>query len=238
MKSLFLLVLFTSLSLQAGIINPPSGNAANLTGGLGGSVPYQSAASTTAMLANGSSGQVLTSSGGTSAPTWTSVSGRQTGDGFFTYKLTCGAGSMAADGSSQLRSGGAGCGGGSCANLFAAIGTTYGSVDGTHFTLPNPQGVYVRGAGTQTIAGVVYTGTQGTTQGDQMQGHFHSISASPANPLSNSTGKSPDAGTGLPLGTNTTLSVGAPTSDGVNGTPRTGTETTPANIAALNCIVY
>jgi hypothetical protein len=51
-----------------------AGTANNLSGGTGGSLPYQSSASTTAMLANGTSGQVLTSSGGTSAPTWSSPS--------------------------------------------------------------------------------------------------------------------------------------------------------------------
>ena len=48
-----------------------TGEAADLTGGLGGQIPYQSAANTTAFLANGSSGQVLTSAGTTAAPTWT-----------------------------------------------------------------------------------------------------------------------------------------------------------------------
>lgn len=47
-----------------------SGKATNIVGGLGGSVPYQSAVDTTVLLANGSSGQVLTSAGGTSAPSW------------------------------------------------------------------------------------------------------------------------------------------------------------------------
>jgi hypothetical protein len=47
-----------------------SGIATNIGGGLGGSVPYQTAVNTTALLANGSSGQVLTSGGGTNAPSW------------------------------------------------------------------------------------------------------------------------------------------------------------------------
>ena len=47
--------------------------ATNLTGGVGGSLPYQSAASTTAMLANGTAGQVLTSQGTTLAPIWGSL---------------------------------------------------------------------------------------------------------------------------------------------------------------------
>jgi len=55
-----------------------AGTATNLAGGLGGSVPYQSAADTTVLLANGTAGQVLTSNGTTLAPSWTTVSG--TGD--------------------------------------------------------------------------------------------------------------------------------------------------------------
>ncbi len=47
--------------------------ATNIAGGAGGSIPYQSAAGTTAMLANGSLSQVLTSAGGTSAPTFTAL---------------------------------------------------------------------------------------------------------------------------------------------------------------------
>lgn len=43
----------------------------NILGGVQGSIPYQSAASTTAMLAPGTSGQVLTSQGAGANPTWT-----------------------------------------------------------------------------------------------------------------------------------------------------------------------
>lgn len=49
--------------------------ATNLAGWSGGSIPYQSAAGTTAMLANWTAGQVLTSAGTTLAPTWTTISG-------------------------------------------------------------------------------------------------------------------------------------------------------------------
>jgi len=48
--------------------------ATNLAGGLGGSIPYQSAVNTTALLANGTAGQVLTSAGTTLAPTWATPS--------------------------------------------------------------------------------------------------------------------------------------------------------------------
>lgn len=54
------------------------------------------------------------------------------------------------------------------ADLFATIGTTYGAGDGsTTFTLPNANGVFLRGAGSQTIGGSTYTApTQGTSQND------------------------------------------------------------------------
>ncbi|NVN96847.1 tail fiber domain-containing protein [Candidatus Nomurabacteria bacterium] len=51
------------------------GNAVNITGGAGGQILYQSALDTTAKLANGTAGQVLTSQGGTAAPQWTTISG-------------------------------------------------------------------------------------------------------------------------------------------------------------------
>jgi hypothetical protein len=47
-----------------------AGLATSLSGGVGGSIPYQSAAGTTAMLANGNAGQFLKSNGTTSAPSW------------------------------------------------------------------------------------------------------------------------------------------------------------------------
>lgn len=53
-----------------------TGNAAtatNIAGGSGGQILYQSAVGTTAKLTNGSAGKVLTSAGGTSAPTWSDV---------------------------------------------------------------------------------------------------------------------------------------------------------------------
>ncbi|MDP3244445.1 MAG: hypothetical protein Q8M83_02160, partial [bacterium] len=49
----------------------------NLAAGAGGQIPYQSAAGTTAMLANGTAGQVLQSNGTTLAPTWVTAA---TGD--------------------------------------------------------------------------------------------------------------------------------------------------------------
>lgn len=83
-----------------------------------------------------------------------------------TAATSCPVYTIAADGSSLLRTGGTSCGGGSCAALFSAISTTYGAADGTHFTIPDGRGVFRRGAGSQTISAIVYTGNQGTSQTD------------------------------------------------------------------------
>lgn len=120
------------------------------------------------------------------------------------------------------------------AELFAAIGTTYGVGDGpTTFNLPNAQGVFLRGAGSQTISSTSYTGTRGTTQRDQIQGHGHVATKNTAGGAGNRpVGES--SGTGIE--TNFVYMVREPTSDGTNGTPRTGTQTHPANIS-VNYII-
>lgn len=117
--------------------------------------------------------------------------------------------------------------------LFAVIGTTFGVGDGsTTFNLPDLRGIFVRGAGTHgsTIGGITYSGTLATKQADQMQGHFHQI-----------IGETTDGGSGggIPRfggGTARDVGVGGPRTDGTNGTPRTGTETRPANIG-LNAYI-
>ena len=47
-----------------------AGTSTNIAGGSGGTIPYQSASGTTAMLSNGIAGQLLSSTGGTTAPEW------------------------------------------------------------------------------------------------------------------------------------------------------------------------
>lgn len=115
--------------------------------------------------------------------------------------------------------------------LYAILGTTYGAAG----TLPDLEGVFIRGTGSQTISGITYSGTLGTKEGDAMQGHRHnmqtnirSIDISSAN---FSLGGSPAAAL-------STSGVGDPVTDSTNGTPRTGAETRPANIALLPCIKY
>ena len=132
------------------------------------------------------------------------------------------------------------------ADLFAVVSTTYGIGDGsTTFNLPDARGVFVRGAGSQTISAISYTGTRGTTEGDQVQGHKHGVTDPghthqmsnviryPGGGSSNfGEGTTIDAIFGNPATDSSTtgLTVQTPTTDGTNGTPRTGTETRPANI--------
>ena len=147
---------------------------------------------------------------------------------------TAPAGWLLADGTSLLRT--------DYPALFAAIGVTYGSVDATHFTLPNTKGVFVRGAGSQIISGITYAGAQGTTQADQIQGHAHALTdpghshvgeylRSSSGPDTGYYGSTGTRGSITTFGAYTGITINSPTSDGTNGTPRTGIETRPANVA-------
>jgi hypothetical protein len=76
---------------------------------------------------------------------------------------------------SSVPSGFLGCVGGNVsrttyARLFGVIGTTYGAGDGsTTFGIPDFEGCFLRGAGTQTIGGVAYTAAAvGTAQQDSV----------------------------------------------------------------------
>ena len=118
------------------------------------------------------------------------------------------------------------------ANLFAAIGTTFGAGDGsTTFNLPDTRGYFLRGW--DHSAGVDTGRSFGTTQTDAMQGHYHS-------PLSPTTTFHGDgSGSGRPTGSGsnfTAATTGAAVTDGTNGTPRTAAETRPKNLAILYCI--
>lgn len=132
------------------------------------------------------------------------------------------AGWLAADGSNVSRT--------TYASLFSAIGTTYGAGDGsTTFALPDLRGIFVRGSGSQTISGITYNKTFAAKEGDAFQGHEHTINA-----LAFLTGGAGLAGSGV----NSRASSTAVVTDGTNGTPRTATETRPANIALLYCIKF
>lgn len=132
------------------------------------------------------------------------------------------------------------------AALFAYIGVLYGVGDGaTTFQVPNIQGLFRRGSGSQVISGITYSGTQGALQGDQFQehahvvsdpGHHHSIDRANVSGAANfAAGSNGFLNAGNSGTSSTGLTVGAPSAD-TGGTPRTGGETRPANIAVLVCI--
>jgi microcystin-dependent protein len=143
--------------------------------------------------------------------------------------------------------------------LFAVIGTTYGSGDGsTTFNLPNTQGVFLRGAGSQVVNSVTYTGEYGTTSSDSLQGHEHTVSTSTTGVSLSPNGdfvyynhggftNSWSIGGGSNVSLEGTISVSDPghthtlsdpTSDGTNGTPRVANETRPVNLAINYIIKY
>jgi len=74
------------------------------------------------------------------------------------------------DGSSQLRS--------AYADLFTVIGTSYGSVDSTHFNLPDLRGRTVIGVGTGS--GLSARSLAATVGAESLPAHTHSFSASTA----------------------------------------------------------
>lgn len=119
------------------------------------------------------------------------------------------------------------------AALFAAIGTTWGIGDGTTtFNLPNMGGQFLRGwvSGQMVDSGRSF----GSSQLDEFQGHYH-------NPLAGTGFYGFPSGPGViqeGSGNATVLNptTGAPLTDGANGTPRTGTETRPVNLAMIYAI--
>jgi microcystin-dependent protein len=124
------------------------------------------------------------------------------------------------------------------AELFTAIGELWGVGDGsTTFNLPDMRGQFLRGL--DTTEGVdpdFATRAVGSSQEDKMQGHKHEedsnwrswnmYTGTGGNMLYNQLSGSAGPGN----------VVGVPKSDGVNGTPRTGPETRPKNVA-VNYII-
>lgn len=111
---------------------------------------------------------------------------------------------------------------------YPALATVLGST-----TLPKLQGLFLRGAGSQVINGVTYSTTLGQTQADMFQGHEHEM-------------RDGWAGAGTQIAFEIRANSSAtyrdvdvmhnPISDGVNGNPRFGSETRPANYGVNYCI--
>ena len=129
------------------------------------------------------------------------------------------------------------------ANLFAAIGTTWGSDNSTSFKIPDLRGAFLRGSGShgsETKAdGTSFIGKNlGSFENDQIQLHGHEIigynTTAVAGNLWDIGGAYPytkDAGATYPGTTGTLQDNGLG-----GGTPRTGDETRPFN-ASVNYII-
>jgi len=106
------------------------------------------------------------------------------------------------------------------ANLFAAIGTTFGAGDGsTTFALPDLRGEFIRGwaDGRAVDTGRVF----GTFQADEFKSHTHNLTVFTDNETN---GPRPrDTGSGSAAGSPATSATG-------------GAETRPRNVALLACI--
>lgn len=113
-------------------------------------------------------------------------------------------------------------------DLFSTISTTFGTGNGSStFNIPDLRGIFIRGAGSQLINTITYTGTLGTKQTDMLQSHQHETTMT-------------DINFTAPFGRGTVASGGVFNGLVSNGRHYTsqigGTETRPANIA-LNYII-
>jgi len=132
---------------------------------------------------------------------------------------------------------------GTYADLFAEIGTTFGSVDGTHFNVPDFRGIAPMGAGTSAklvdANGVPFARVLGTYQNDKFQGHRMYKTVAQQNVrdiVLGGTTANVIAAAVYNYSDGTT--TGDPVTDTSNGTPRTGVETNPANLGINFIIKY
>ena len=130
--------------------------------------------------------------------------------------------------------------GGANAALFAAIGYTYGGSGGS-FNLPNLQGIFVRGSGSQSIGGISYSGVLGTIQNaTRVLKDWYNSSAFPARDVISNGGmqNAPsdwESGTDVNVYSATETRFGG--SAGTTGVMKTDAmRVRPANIALLYCI--
>jgi phage-related tail fiber protein len=143
----------------------------------------------------------------------TDARAKQPGDIFYTARSTAPSRSLKANGAAVSRT--------AYADLFAAIGTTYGAGDGfSTFNLPEGRGEFIRGL--DDGRGVDIARTLGSWQADMFQSHSHPL---PYNDDNHSAGTLSDTGEGTVMSASQT---------GLTG----GTETRPRNIAFLCCIQY
>ncbi|MBM9576966.1 hypothetical protein JWG45_07345 [Leptospira sp. 201903070] len=113
------------------------------------------------------------------------------------------------------------------------VNVEYGFGDGaTTYNVPDRRGIFVRGAGVhgtraKAIGGNYDGGAVGFEGQDQFQGHRHTNDGISANLIHADN----YSGSGTSQVGQAGINVLNPSSDGTNGNPRTGNETTPAYIA-------
>ena len=115
---------------------------------------------------DGNSGDMLQTNG-SGVLSWQAVQGVPSGSVFTHASTTLPSGYLECNGASISRT--------TYAALFSAIGTTWGSVSGTHFNLPDLRGEFVRGF--DNSRGVDSGRSFASSQGSQYQQHNHSASA-------------------------------------------------------------
>lgn len=118
--------------------------------------------------------------------------------------------------------------------LYAKIGTSWGNPGAGQFSLPDLQGAFLRGSGTnaryQKTDLSYYSGAHGTFNYDTLASHTHSTA------LSGLYGRVSSSWPGVQtLGTFNTDSA---ISDGSNGTPRVAMENKPASYGIKWVIKY
>jgi microcystin-dependent protein len=134
----------------------------------------------TGLTSAGSSNQVLTTDGSsfslaqlTSSNLTTATANSLTPAGtIITFGgISAPSGYLACDGASISRT--------TYADLFSAIGTTWGSADASSFNVPNLQGAFLRGAGTQTYTNAYDGGSVGDKSIDKVKTHSHEFRSEP-----------------------------------------------------------
>jgi hypothetical protein len=144
--------------------------ATNVAGGSAGTIPYQTASGTTAMLAAGTATYVLTSNG-TSAPTWAAASGGGTATGASYTNPTAAGTSAAAFGSGASASGGNALALGKSASAAGTSSIAIGG-NGTSFASATGVGAIAIGGGYGTNATAVGQGSIAIGDGNSTGTHW------------------------------------------------------------------
>jgi microcystin-dependent protein len=130
---------------------------------------------------------------------------------------------------------------GSDASGWPELCTALGSDFGGTCDLPDLRGLFVRGAGTNSITGLSPSSAYAQYQNDSFQGHWHDMYRPPWQAAEIGAGsvfyaEVSNTQTGYSSGGGDTEGVQDPKSDGINGVPRDDDETRPANLALTYCI--